>query len=104
MLIDHVNQLRGKGLNRDEAIIQGGRDRLRPILMTAGTTILGLVPLCFGTTQIGGNGPPYFPMARAIVGGLAFSTLITMVVLPLMYVMLDDLKNWSKRLYSMASK
>ena len=97
VLVDHINQLREKGMDRNEAIIQAGRDRLRPILMTAGTTVLGLVPLCLATTQIGGDGPPYFPMARAIVGGLAFSTVVTMVILPTIYVMLDDLKNWSVR-------
>ena len=96
VLIDHINHLRYDGMSRNEAVIQGGRDRLRPILMTAGTTILGLVPLCFGNTQIGGDGPPYFPMARAIVGGLTFSTVITMIILPTIYILLDDLKNWAR--------
>lgn len=98
VLLDHINQLRAKGLERNEAIIQGGRDRMRPILMTAGTTILGLLPLCIGTTQIGGDGPPYYPMARAIVGGLAFSTVITLVILPSIYIILDDIKLWSSRI------
>jgi HAE1 family hydrophobic/amphiphilic exporter-1 len=98
VLIDHVNQLRAEGMPRNEAILQGGKDRLRPILMTAGTTILGLTPLCFGTTLIGGGGPPYFPMARAIVGGLAFSTVVTLIVLPSIYIMLDDLRSWSLRI------
>jgi HAE1 family hydrophobic/amphiphilic exporter-1 len=82
-------------MNRYDAIVQGGRDRMRPILMTAATTVLGLLPLCLGTTQIGGDGPPYFPMARAIVGGLTFSTVITLVILPTIYVLLDDMKVWS---------
>ncbi|MEO1022422.1 MAG: efflux RND transporter permease subunit [Bacteroidota bacterium] len=98
VLIDHILHLRKEGLTRREAVIQGGRDRMRPILMTAGTTILGLVPLCVGTTQIGGDGPPYFPMARAIVGGLGFSTIVTLIVLPSIYVILDDIKLWSKRI------
>jgi HAE1 family hydrophobic/amphiphilic exporter-1 len=97
VLIDHINYLRASGLPRTEAIVQGGRDRLRPILMTALTTILGLIPLCIGTTQIGGDGPPYFPMARAIVGGLAFSTVVTLIMLPTIYVVLDDLRNWGRR-------
>lgn len=96
VLVDHINQLRVRGLERREAIMQAGRDRLRPILMTAGTTILSLVPLCIGTTLIGGDGPPYFPMARAIVGGLTFSTLVTLLILPTIYVKLDDLRNYSK--------
>lgn len=98
VLIDHVNHLRNEGLSRQEAVIQGGKDRMRPILMTAGTTVLGLLPLCFGTTQIGGGGPPYFPMARAIVGGLTFSTIITLIVLPSIYVILDDVRIWGSRI------
>ncbi|MBN1162959.1 MAG: efflux RND transporter permease subunit [Candidatus Krumholzibacteriota bacterium] len=102
VLIDHVNQLRLGGLSRNDAIMQAGRDRLRPILMTAGTTVLSLVPLCVVTTAIGGSGgPPYFPMARAIVGGLTFSTVITLLVLPTIYILLDDLRNWSRRVVTM---
>jgi HAE1 family hydrophobic/amphiphilic exporter-1 len=79
-------------------MIQAGRDRMRPILMTAGTTILSLVPLSIVNTQIGGNGPPYFPMARAIVGGLTFGTMITLLILPTIYLLLDDLRNWAGRI------
>lgn len=63
--------------------------------MTVGTTVLGLLPLCFGTTQIGGDGPPYFPMARAIVGGLVFSTVVSLCVLPTIYVTIDDVTRWA---------
>ncbi len=104
VLIDHINQLRARGLSRYEAIVQAGGNRIRPILMTAGTTILSLVPLCFTTVAIGGNGPPYFPMARAIVGGLAFSTLVTLIILPEIYLLLDDLRQWSRRVLSSALK
>ncbi len=102
VLIDHINQLRMQDYSRTEAIIKGGRDRIRPILMTAGTTVLGLIPLCIGTTQIGGDGPPYFPMARAIVGGLTFSTVITLVILPSIYIILDDIKRWAGRIWQRA--
>lgn len=98
VLIDHILHLRSEGMNRREAIIQGGKDRMRPILMTAGTTVLGLIPLALGTTQIGGDGPPYFPMARAIIGGLTFSTVVTLIVLPSIYVILDDIKIWTQRI------
>jgi HAE1 family hydrophobic/amphiphilic exporter-1 len=98
VMIDHINQLRGQGMARDEAILQAGRDRLRPILMTVGTTVLGLVPLAVGTTQIGGDGPPYFPMARAIVGGLLFSTVISLIFLPTIYLWMDALSRWPGRL------
>jgi HAE1 family hydrophobic/amphiphilic exporter-1 len=70
--------------------------------MTAGTTVLSLVPLTIVRTQIGGDGPPYFPMARAIVGGLAFSTIITLLILPTIYCLLDDLRNWSRRILGTA--
>ena len=97
VLIDHILHLRGQGYSRREAIVQGGKDRMRPILMTAGTTVLGLIPLAMGNTQIGGEGPPYFPMARAIVGGLTFSTVVTLIVLPSIYIILDDIRIWSSR-------
>lgn len=96
VMVDHVNNLRREGLSRHEAILQGASDRLRPILMTVCTTILGLVPLAVGDTQIGGDGPPYFPMARAIIGGLAFSTVISLLVLPTIYLLLDDLAHWGR--------
>jgi HAE1 family hydrophobic/amphiphilic exporter-1 len=100
VLIDHVNQLRLQGLSRDEALIKAGRERLRPILMTVGTTVLGLAPLCIGTTQLGGDGPPYFPMARAIVGGLLFSTFVSLVLLPTIYTWLDVIRHWPGKLFS----
>jgi HAE1 family hydrophobic/amphiphilic exporter-1 len=90
VMVEHINQLRHDGLSRTEALVRGARDRLRPIIMTMGCTILGMFPLCIGSTQIGGDGPPYYPMARAIVGGLIFSTIITLLVLPSIYAILDD--------------
>ena len=104
VLIDHINLLRAKGLPRHEAIVRAGRERMRPILMTAATTVLGLIPLCIGNTQIGGDGPPYYPMARAIVGGLTFSTVVTLIILPSIYVMLDDVRIWSRKLARAASR
>ena len=98
VMVDHINQLRRAGASRYSAVVAGASHRLRPILMTMSTTILGLVPLAIGTIQVGGDGPPYYPMARAIIGGLAFSTLISLLVLPTIYVLLDDLGIWSSRL------
>jgi HAE1 family hydrophobic/amphiphilic exporter-1 len=103
VLVDHINGLRSAGVARHEAIMRAGRERFRPILMTAATTILGLIPLCIGTTQIGGDGPAYYPMARAIVGGLAFSTVVTLLILPALYVMLDDLRRWTRRVVRAAT-
>ena len=95
VLIDHVNNLRRRGMARDAAVIQAGRDRLRPILMTAATTILAMIPLAMGDTRIGGGGPAYYPMARAIIGGLAFSTVVSLIVVPFVYVLLDSLRQWT---------
>lgn len=103
VLVDHIIQLRNRGLSRNEAILQAGRERLRPIIMTAATTIFSLLPLTMVTTQIGGGGPPYFPMARAIVGGLTFSTFVTLLILPTIYVILDNLRNWAIRIVHNAS-
>jgi len=97
VLVDHVNNLRVQGMARNQAIVQAGRDRLRPILMTVATTILGLTPLAIGTTQVGGDGPPYFPMARAIIGGLAFSTVVSLLVVPALYAYFDSLAAWSRK-------
>ncbi|MEE9464631.1 MAG: efflux RND transporter permease subunit [Candidatus Neomarinimicrobiota bacterium] len=104
VLIDHVNQLRNAGLPRQEAIVRAGHERLRAILMTAATTVLGLVPLSITNTQIGGDGPPYYPMARAIVGGLTFSTVVTLLILPTIYVMLDDMRMWTRRVIRLGRK
>lgn len=97
VLIDHVNNLRRSGMARNVAIVEAGRDRLRPILMTVATTIVGLAPLSVSTTQIGGDGPAYFPMARAIIGGLAFSTLVSLLVVPAFYAGFDSLAAWGRR-------
>ena len=97
VLVDHVNNLRMSGVPRDQAIVEAGRDRLRPILMTVATTIVGLTPLAMGSTQIGGDGPPYYPMARAIIGGLAFSTLVSLLVVPALYVYFDNLAAWGRK-------
>ena len=96
VLVDHINNLRTAGMPRNQAIVEGGRDRLRPILMTVATTILGLAPLAVGTTQVGGDGPPYFPMARAIIGGLAFSTVVSLLVVPALYAYFDTLAGWGR--------
>ncbi|MBD3237192.1 MAG: MMPL family transporter, partial [Candidatus Eisenbacteria bacterium] len=92
VLLDHVNHLRRRGLSREEAILQGCRDRFRPILMTAATTILGLTPLALGKADI--TGGYYFPLARAVMGGLATGTVLTLVVLPTFYVLAEQAMTW----------
>ncbi|KFZ30004.1 acriflavin resistance protein [Pseudidiomarina atlantica] len=88
VLVDRINQLLAEGQTLEHAIIEGSVSRLRPILMTVATTVLGLVPLAFGTTQIGGDGPPYAPMAIAIIGGLLLSTLTSLFLVPYVYARL----------------
>ena len=97
VLVDHINNLRNQGMPRNLAIVEAGRDRLRPILMTVATTILGLAPLAVGTTQVGGDGPPYFPMARAIIGGLGFSTVVSLLVVPALYAYFDTFAAWGRK-------
>ena len=97
VLVDHINNLRQEGVPRDRSIVIAGRDRLRPILMTVATTIVGLAPLAMGSTQVGGDGPPYYPMARAIIGGLAFSTVVSLLVVPALYIYFDSLAAWGRK-------
>ena len=104
VLVDHINNLRQEGVARDRAIVIAGGDRLRPILMTVATTIVGLAPLAMGTTQVGGDGPPYYPMARAIIGGLAFSTVVSLLVVPALYVYFDSLAAWGRKVMRTARR
>ncbi len=87
VLVDRINQDRQQQPDTAlrELIIHACESRLRPILMTVSTTVLGLLPLALGGTQIGGDGPSYAPMAIAIIGGLLFSTFTSLVLVPLTY-------------------
>lgn len=90
LLVDHINLLRRRdGFAVQEAIQEAGRRRLRPILMTAATTILAMTPLAIG---IGEGGEAQAPMARAIIGGLLSSNLITLLVIPTIYALMERKK------------
>ncbi len=104
VMVEHINTLRRSGLDRTTALVQGSRDRLRPILMTMGTAILGMVPIAISSTQMAGDGPPYYPMARAIAGGLAFSTLVSLLFLPTIYAILDDMSAFVASKFGRAQK
>lgn len=95
VMLDHVNNLRRQGLPRSQAILHGCRERFRPILMTASTTVVGLFPLAVGTSGI--FELRYFPLARTVMGGLVASTVLTLIVLPTYYTLFDDLAIWLKR-------
>ena len=86
LLVDQANQLRDRGMPPKEAAAEAGRRRLRPILMTALTTILGLGPLALG---LGEGSEAQAPMARAVIGGLASSTLITLLLTPTVYTLME---------------
>lgn len=89
VLVDLINKLRAEGMPRTEAIIEGGRLRLRPIMMTTMTTTLGLIPLAIG---FGDGAEVRAPMAITVIGGLIVSTLLTLVVIPVIYSILDRKK------------
>jgi HAE1 family hydrophobic/amphiphilic exporter-1 len=89
VLIDLINQLRAKGMEKYKAIVEGGRSRLRPILMTMLTTALGLLPLAIG---IGEGAEVRAPMAITVIGGLTVSTMLTLIVIPVVYAVLDRKK------------
>jgi hydrophobic/amphiphilic exporter-1 (mainly G- bacteria), HAE1 family len=86
VLVDYVNVLRGRGLDRREAILAAGGVRLRPILMTTGTTVLGLLPMALG---LGDGAELRTPLAVTVIAGLAVSTLLTLLVIPVVYDQLD---------------
>ncbi len=86
--MDYINLLRReKGFSVIESVIEAGRLRLRPILMTTLTTVLGLLPLSFG---IGAGAEIQASLARVVIGGLTASTLVTLVLIPVVYVTVDQ--------------
>ncbi len=101
VIVDHMNQLRRSGKAREEAILQAGEDRIRPVLMTAATTILGLLPLAFGGSGLGGV-VMFAPLGKAVMGGLLLSTLLTLFVVPLAYTYMEDLGAALRRLLAVA--
>jgi hypothetical protein len=106
VLVDYIMQLRGRGDGKQDAIIEGGATRLRPVLLTALTTILGLVPLTFGINidfvglladfapnfEFGSENTQFWgPMGTAIISGLTFATFLTLVIVPVMYSTFDSI-------------
>ena len=87
ILVDYINQLRDEGFNREEAILQAGPVRYRPIIMTTVATILGMVPIALG---FGAGAELRSPMAVAIGGGLISTTVLSLIVVPVLYTILDD--------------
>ncbi|RMF56979.1 MAG: efflux RND transporter permease subunit, partial [Calditrichaeota bacterium] len=111
VLIDYIQKLRDSGMEKMEAIIKGGKTRLRPVILTAVTTILGLIPLTFGINidflglfkgdfskfiQFGVESSQWWGnMGVAVIFGLAFSTALTLIVVPVLYSLLADVLKFS---------
>ena len=106
VLVDYVEQLRARGADKQDAIVDGGATRLRPVLLTAFTTVIGLIPLTFGINidfvglmvdldpafSIGSSNTQFWgPMGTAIISGLTFATFLTLVIVPVMYSAFDSL-------------
>jgi HAE1 family hydrophobic/amphiphilic exporter-1 len=92
VLIDMVQQRRSEGLSRYDALLDAGKHRFRPILMTAFTTMFGLIPMAIGGSNL--MGIPYAPLGRVVMGGLFTSTFFTLLATPLLYTYLDDFRIW----------
>ena len=91
VLIDQINQMKPKISELETVITEICSTRLRPVLMTVSTTVLGMIPLALGSTQLAGDGPSYSPLAIAIIGGLTFSTITSLYLVPWCYLILTKL-------------
>jgi len=108
VLIDYIRQLRDSGMDKNEAIVQAGIVRFRPVMLTAVTTVFGLIPMMFkfGIDFIHGgftfgteSAEMWEPMANAVGYGLIFATLLTLVVVPVSYTIIDDFGNFIRKLF-----
>jgi HAE1 family hydrophobic/amphiphilic exporter-1 len=100
LLVDYTNLLRARGFSKDDALMAAGPVRLRPILMTAFSTIAGMVPVAIG---LGSGAESRAPMGTAIVGGMLTSTFLTLLVIPVMYSVMDDVSQATLRLLGFAT-
>ena len=101
LLVEHCLQVRETGTPRYEALIEAGETRLRPILMTTIAMIAGMVPIALG---IGAGAEARAPMAIAVIGGLFSSTALTLVVVPVVYTLVDDLERKLKGLHTVTKQ
>ena len=94
LLVDFANQVRKTGVGRHEALLEAAHVRLRPILMTTLAMVFGMVPLAFGLAE---GSEQRAPMGQAVIGGIITSSLLTLVVVPVIYTYLDDFGDWIAR-------
>ncbi|MRD46459.1 MMPL family transporter [Caenimonas koreensis DSM 17982] len=97
LLVDFAIRMREEGMERSEALLHAARVRLRPILMTTLAMIFGMVPLAFALTE---GSEQRAPMGQAVIGGVITSSLLTLVVVPVVYCYLDDLAQWARRKFT----
>src|SRR5690606_36832998 len=95
LLVDNANERRREGTERFTALVEAGQVRLRPIMMTTLAMIFGMLPIAMA---LGEGGEFRAPMARAVIGGLITSTMLTLVVVPVVYTYFDDLGSWVARM------
>jgi HAE1 family hydrophobic/amphiphilic exporter-1 len=100
VLVDLTNRQRRGGMDRTQALLEAGRHRFRPILMTTFTTVCGLIPMALGNSKL--IGMPYSPLGRTMIGGLICASFLTLVIVPLFYSYLDDLRNLMFRMVDAA--
>jgi HAE1 family hydrophobic/amphiphilic exporter-1 len=91
LLVDFINQLRAEGMKKVDAVVTSGPLRLRAILMTTVSTIMGNLPVALALSE---GGETRQPMSIAVIGGLFTSTLLTLLVIPVIYLIFDDIKDW----------
>lgn len=101
LLIDRIKQQRNNGMDVDDAMVDAGKDRIRPIFMTTLTTVGGMLPLAFAT---GASSGYQSPLAVVIISGLLFSTFITLLLIPAIYLTFEDIGNGLKKLFSRKKK
>lgn len=100
VIVDHITHLRRQGMSRLEAVVQGGHDRVRPVLMTALTTVLGALPLVAPLFFPRIGNPATISLGCALIGGLSAGTLLTLFIVPLFYTFVDDFQDWVMRYFA----
>ncbi|MCA9527080.1 MAG: efflux RND transporter permease subunit, partial [Myxococcales bacterium] len=119
VLIDYIQQLRDRGMDKQEAVVEAGATRLRPVMLTAMTTVLGLIPLTFGINidfvgfltelapdfRIGSENTQFWgPMGTTIIAGLTFATFLTLVIVPVLYSVFDSLQGWLRGVFKLGER
>jgi hydrophobic/amphiphilic exporter-1 (mainly G- bacteria), HAE1 family len=100
VMIDLVNQMRARGMSRREALLNGCQARMRPVLMTSLTTLMGMVPMAFLAGE--GMGQMFAPIGRAVIGGLTTSMILTLTLTPVLYAWIDDIGVWAAEVWGRA--